>query len=152
MTVPVGGKRLLLGIGNILNGDDGVGCYVAEGLHSSEWVTIDCATAPENFGGQVSRYGPVQVVIVDAALMGLPPGSIRRIDASSMQEVGFSTHTMSLAHFLDYITLECPDVHFFGIQPEDTSLGSPLSEPVKKSADYLIQLLKAGNLVEVPAL
>lgn len=148
----VGGKKLLLGIGNVLNGDDGVGCYVAQALDSSEWITIDCATAPENFGGQVSRYSPDQVVIVDAALMGLPPGSIRRIDASSMQEVGFSTHTMSLAHFLDYITLECPDVLFLGIQPEDTSLGSPLSEPVKRSADYLIQVLKAGNMAEVPAL
>ncbi len=145
-------KNLLMGIGNILNGDDGVGCYIAHELRSDQWATIDCATAPENFGGQVQRISPAKVVIVDAAIMGLPPGEMRRIDGHKIQEVGFSTHTMSLAHFLRYVSEECSDVTFIGIQPEDTTLGNPLSAAVKRTADKLIHSLIIDTIEKIPIL
>jgi hydrogenase 3 maturation protease len=152
MPSPTLQKKLLMGIGNILNGDDGVGCYIAQELRSEDWISIDCSTAPENFGGQVLRYAPIQVVIVDAAMMGLEPGEIRKIDGTKIQEVGFSTHTMSLAHFLAYVSEECADAHFIGIQPEDTALGNPLTPSVKSAADCLIRLLKAGSIEEIKPL
>jgi len=145
-------KKLLFGIGNILNGDDGVGCYVAQTLRSDDWITIDCATAPENFSGQVNRYSPSEVFVVDAALMGLNPGSVRLIDSSKIQEVGFSTHTISLAYFISYLTEECTSVTLIGIEPLDTSLGLPLSEPVKCGADQLIQILKSDVVDSIKSL
>ena len=145
-------KRLLFGIGNILHGDDGVGCYVAENLHSSRWITIDCATAPENFSGQVTRYQPYEVVVVDAALMGLPPGTVRRIDTTKIQEVGFSTHTLSLSHFISYISEECSRVTMIGIEPQDTSFGLPLSPVVQASADRLIHMLLRQDIQTIETL
>ena len=144
--------RLLMGIGNELNGDDGVGCYVARMLDSPDWVTIDCATAPENFSGQVKRHNPFEVVVVDAALMGLSPGSLRRIDHQRIQEIGFSTHTMSLAHFVTYISEECSQVYLVGIEPHDTTIGSPLSEVVKQSAEELMAILLHSKITEIPSI
>lgn len=43
--------NILLGIGNPLSGDDGVGIYVAEQFKKEGWISISCGTAPENFTG-----------------------------------------------------------------------------------------------------
>ncbi len=143
---------LLMGIGNILNGDDGVGCYIAEKMREIGWAAIDCSTAPENFSGQVSRYSPSRVLVVDAALMDLPAGSIRRIDSTKIKEVGFSTHTMSLSHFMDYIAEECSDATLIGIEPHSMALGTPLSSEVLSSAERLIEILLNDEVDLIPYL
>jgi len=145
-------KNLLMGIGNILNGDDGVGCYIAQRMHDLGWDTVDCSTAPENFSGQVKRYAPSQVIVVDAALMNLPAGSIRRIDASKIKEVGFSTHTMSLSHFMDYISEECCNAILIGIEPHDMTIGNPLSPAIMDSAEKLIEVLILDQIHHIPHL
>lgn len=143
---------LLMGIGNVLNGDDGIGCYIAEKMRELGWVTIDCSTAPENFSGQVSRYSPSRVLVIDAALMDLPAGSIRRIDSTKIKEVGFSTHTMSLSHFMDYISEECSDATLIGIEPRSMDFGNPLSLEVLKSAEELMEILLKDQLHLIPYL
>jgi hydrogenase 3 maturation protease len=145
-------KDLLMGIGNILNGDDGVGCYIAKRMRELGWKTVDCSTAPENFSGQVKRYAPARVIVIDAALMDLPAGSIRRIDASKIKEVGFSTHTMSLSHFMDYISEECSNAILIGIEPHDMTIGNPLSSNIKDSAENLIDILVKDQIHHIPHL
>ena len=66
-------KEVLLGIGNILNGDDGIGIYVAEKTSKSlketeveskqansadterAFIIIDCGTTPENFTSIIKK-------------------------------------------------------------------------------------------------
>jgi hydrogenase 3 maturation protease len=144
--------NLLMGIGNILNGDDGVGCYIAKRMRELGWNTLDCSTAPENFSGQVKRYHPNRVIVVDAALMNLPAGSIRRIDSSKIQEVGFSTHTISLSYFMDYISEECRHTILIGIEPQDMTFGNSLSSDVLDSAEKLVEILLHDQIDQIPHL
>ena len=46
--------NLLLGIGNDLLGDDGVGPFIAEKLRGADWQVINAGIVPENF---ISPYG-----------------------------------------------------------------------------------------------
>ena len=66
--------NILLGIGNPLNGDDGVGIYVAEQFRKEGWIPLACGTAPENFTGIIRKTRPSCLVLVDAAAMGIFPG------------------------------------------------------------------------------
>ena len=56
-------KRMLLGVGNRLSHDDGVGPVVAQALAESDWIAIDCGTALESTSGIVSRERPDLLVI-----------------------------------------------------------------------------------------
>ena len=71
--------NILLGIGNPLNGDDGVGIYVAERFRKENWIPLTCGTAPENFTGIIRKNKPACLILVDAAAMGISPGEYRII-------------------------------------------------------------------------
>ncbi len=63
------GKRtLILGIGNSMRGDDGVGPALIERLQGKVSATlIDGGEVPENYLGPIEAAGPEAVLIVDAA-------------------------------------------------------------------------------------
>ncbi len=147
-------KWVLLGIGNELNGDDGVGPYCANNLEHPDWHTIDCATAPENFTGAVGKLSPKGIIIVDAALMGLHPGSIRIITENTIAEVGFSTHTISLEYLIRFLKDECPDcpATLIGVEPKSKTIGDPLSKEALLAAHSLIDALKKHSWQNIPVL
>jgi hydrogenase 3 maturation protease len=133
---------IVLGIGNMQRGDDGVGPYVARTFHEEGWLTLDCGTTPENFTSLLRREHPEIVILVDAADMGLSPGEFRKIPPDRIADVSIGTHGPSLTAFLAYISSFVDQVAFIGIQPgkiEDTPF---LSSSVKKGADALKKLLK----------
>ncbi|MBN2067580.1 MAG: hydrogenase maturation protease, partial [Candidatus Diapherotrites archaeon] len=70
-------KSVLMGIGNELKGDDGIGNAVAREFQGKGWKPVECETVPENFIAIVKRERPELLVIVDAASMGLAPGQFR---------------------------------------------------------------------------
>lgn len=78
-------RNAVVGIGNELRGDDALGCEVARRLlpiaqDHPDWLIIDAGPVPENFSGVLRRFAPQRIFLVDAALMGEPPGAIRLID------------------------------------------------------------------------
>ncbi|MDP2973757.1 MAG: hydrogenase maturation protease [Candidatus Diapherotrites archaeon] len=92
-------KFILMGIGNELKGDDGIGNVIAREFKHSEWLSLACETVPENFAAVVKRERPELLVIVDAAEMGLPAGEFRLLPKQKLNSVAFGTHAMPL-HFL----------------------------------------------------
>ena len=144
--------NMLLGIGNSLNGDDGVGGYIARNLHTEEWISLDCGTVPENFTGLVRRNTPDLLVLVDAADMHLPPGEYRIIPHDLIEEVGIGTHALPLSHLINFIAPVAGDIVFVGIQPESLGTGEPLSEKVQNSADEIIRILGEKRLESIPVL
>ena len=62
------GKRFgVVGIGNVIRGDDGAGSVVVEKLGGDfPMPIVDCAEVPENYGGWVERRDLEAVVYVDA--------------------------------------------------------------------------------------
>ena len=152
-----------MGIGNSLKGDDGVGPYVVALLKTiapvaeppaspAEIEAIDCGTVPENYTGVVRRLHPELLLLVDAADMGLEPGSVRTIPAEMIGALGLSTHSMPLSMFMSYVADLAGRVTLVGIQPESMLLGREMCEQVRKAGQELAQILRAGEVARIPSL
>lgn len=145
-----GGKNILLGIGNTDRGDDGVGPYIAEHFIHLDWLCFDAGTAPENFTGVVRKHHPRRLVLVDAADMGLPPGTIRRVPRDLIQDVGFGTHMLPLYHVIDYLKDAVQEeIILIGIQPANKDYGAPMHPEVITAANELITLLREDKLSSI---
>ena len=134
--------HLLLGIGNDLLGDDGVGSFVAQELKGTDWTTIDAGIVPENFIRPIRNQKPDTVVIVDAVEMGYEPGTIRIIPLEYIRDCGVGTHQLPLTFLAEQMS-SWSKVMIIGIQPGTLDPDAPLSEPVKRAATELIAHLKA---------
>lgn len=143
-------KRILLGVGNRLSHDDGVGPTVAQALSDSDWMAIDCGTALENASGIVSREKPDLLVIVDAAMMNREPGTYLRLPIQANDRMLASTHGLPLSFVLTHIGAAAQEVILIGIEPIDLSLGEGLSPAVADSARELVNLLLRHDLEAIP--
>lgn len=142
-------RKVLLGLGNPLGRDDGVGLYVASGLHAANWLAIP-AQSLENVWGKLEKAEPEKLVIVDAAEMGLPPGAIRRLPLEKTAEMLGSTHGLPLSFLLSLVPV--PEIVMIGIQPKEYGVGEGLSPEVRAAADFLIRLLRENREDEIPEL
>ena len=79
--------NVLMGIGNELKGDDGIGNVIAREFSAPGWKAIACETVPENFTSVIRRERPELLVIVDATDMGLNPGEIRIIPEGRLNSI-----------------------------------------------------------------
>ncbi|MFC2008799.1 hydrogenase maturation peptidase HycI [Chloroflexota bacterium] len=155
---------LVMGIGNSLKGDDGVGPYVAELLAGKKAETvgvfspedevnsIDCGTVPENYTGIVRRLRPNHLVLVDAADMGLDVGAMRAIPPEMIGALGLSTHSMPLSMFMSYVADLVGRLTLVGIQPQSMHLGDEMCDSVRRTGEELARTLRGGNAGEIPSL
>jgi hydrogenase 3 maturation protease len=125
-------ETVIVGIGNILKGDDGAGpkfCNVLRGKIASE--VIDAGTTPENYIGKIVRISPKKLLIIDAIDFGASPGTLRLFGKQNLQKFTLSTHCLSPHLFVQAITAEIDsEVFFIGIQPAHFHLGRDLSKQV----------------------
>ncbi len=148
---------ILLGVGNTLLSDDGVGCWITNNfssncLSSDGWKAFCGETAPENFTAPIRREKPELLIIVDAAEMGLPPGSIRIIPSDQIDDTSIGTHMLPLSHLIHYLSSDIPEILFIGIQPETIEPGVGLSPAVQTAAAALINVLKKGDYASLERL
>jgi len=153
---------MVLGIGNRLGGDDAAGNHLVDTLnqrqhktktlHSGEIITIDAGTAPESFTSVIRQHRPDLLILVDAADMGLPPGTVRTITPEKISAVSFSTHHMPLSMFIAYVKEFCGKVLLVGVQPERIEAGSSISKAVRKSVKRLAEAILEGWIAEIPLL
>ena len=141
-------KLIILGVGNELKSDDGVGPFIiknlmAENIESDRLLLIDSGTVPENFTGKIRKENPSHVIIVDACLMGCKPGDIRIVDKDDFTNIGISTHSMSLSYFVKYLERDTDfKIIFVGIEPETMDWGANPTENVEKAAFDFIKIIK----------
>ena len=147
---PSAKKYILLGIGNELRGDDGIGPYVADNLFDDDWLVLNCGTAPGNFTQVVKRHKPELVVMVDAAEMGLQPGQYRRLSLEKADTIYLSTHALPLSYLATYLNRFCADVVIIGIQPKCIEMSQELSVELKESAKEIIEILRQKKLQMIP--
>lgn len=150
--------HLVLGIGNVLKADDGIGPYVSTALAKlyrdledtpATIRSIDCGVTPENYTGVVREARPALLVLVDAAEMGLPVGEIRIISSERAGSIGMSTHSMPLSLLVSYVHELSDQVVIVGVQPGDMRLGQAMSPRVQRAGDELVRLLLQGRLSEL---
>ena len=129
----------LLGIGNPLKGDDGVGPLLISRLKDKTRAYLfDCGEVPENYIGPIIESKPQTIIIVDASDWGARAGEVRLIKKEEIQNLSFSTHGASLRLFLDYIEKQLPSTHIviIGIQIGRSGLAESLTPGVKACLLY----------------
>ncbi len=109
---------MLMGLGNICRGDDGIGFLTAQNFQSDDWLVLDCGTTPENFTSVVKKTQPEYLVIVDAAQMNLKPGEFRVIPSEKIDKFYLTTHNIPLSLLISYLDKWVGKTILIGIQPE----------------------------------
>lgn len=130
---------LLVGIGNSLKSDDGVGCKVIKQLEKRvpkvRFSLLDAGSSPENHTKEIKDFKPKTIVFVDAAQMNEPPGTVKIIDEKEISSGYFTTHNMPLNLFFDYVKKTTKaKIIFIGIQPKSVKFAKGLSPEVQKAA------------------
>ena len=137
------GKIVIVGIGNILRGDDALGPLLIERLKDNvDAVCIDAGSAPENYVGKIAKLKPDTVLIIDAVHLGLKPGEYEILKKKDINENSFTTHNLSPTMFIEYLEKEISaEVYVLGVQPEDISFGKNISANAEKTLTELSQLI-----------
>ena len=132
-------RLAIVGVGQPLRGDDGLGPAVARrlvALADDSLLVVDAAHAPENCLGPIVRFRPQAILFVDAARGGGAPGELTWLRPDEADGRGGSTHTLSLAMLAGYLSAETgADVHVLGIEPDDLDYGEGLSPAVVAAVD-----------------
>jgi hydrogenase maturation protease len=141
---------LLIGVGNEFRSDDALGILVAREVRRRHQGEFRILEADSDGASLLSAWeGARNLLLVDAASGGGPPGSVLRIDASEQKlpvnllQAGSHTFGVSEAiamamemHSLPHRTI------LFGVVGESFELGCGLSDRVLKSIPDLLQIIE----------
>lgn len=141
-------KTILVGIGNPLRGDDGVGPYIVELVRrhgvSPRLEFLNVEDAPENFVFRIAAGEAANVVFVDAVIAGTAPeGTVLFAPLDEFEEVGETASTHKLALKLSGRVLEeaGKKVYLLGVVPKTTAVGARLTPEVRRTALRLSRLI-----------
>ena len=133
------GKIVIVGMGNPLKGDDGLGPYLIKRLKGKVRAhLIDGGSVPENYVGKIASLKPDTILVIDACDLGWTPGRMELIEIEKMRNTGYSTHNTSPGVFMNYLKEETgADVFMLAVQPREVKLGKGLSSPIKKMIEKI---------------
>ncbi len=145
------GRRVVLGVGNLLLRDEGVGIHVVKALADHEFPpdveVIDGATAGCDLLPLIS--GAERVVIVDALQGGEPPGAVYRLTPQDFEQPALgstiSLHDigiMDVLRMLELMEEHLPSVVIIGIEPGKIEVGLDLTPEVAASLPFVLELVK----------
>ncbi|MHC4741943.1 MAG: hydrogenase 3 maturation endopeptidase HyCI [Planctomycetota bacterium] len=141
-----GFRAVILGMGNVLKGDDAVGPFLCEQLAGKTCAeVIDAGTVPENYIQKIVGKNPQTLLVIDAIDFGASPGTIKVFRPRQLNSIAISTHTLSPRLFVGLVTSQIEvNVRFIGIQPAQVALGEPISEEVRRAAENVLNALIAA--------
>lgn len=142
-------KVLILGIGNVLMGDEGIGVYVVNTVEKAALPPgVDCL---DGGTGSFLLLEPMQtaekVILIDATCDGSPAGTIRRLTPkySADYPPTLTAHDIGLKDLLDAFYLmgkTAPEVSLYAISiPPLSEMEIELSPEVKKAIPRAAQLV-----------
>jgi hydrogenase maturation protease len=143
-------RVLILGLGNPLLGDEGIGVRVVEelkGLELPDGVTVaEGGTSGLGLLGLMEDYQ--RVIVVDAADMRHPPGHVVRFTPSEAQlktvEAPLSPHQIGLGEVLalaEALEVAPADLAIIGVQPSRIEMGVGLSPEVEGAIPQIIRII-----------
>jgi len=140
-------KILVIGVGNDIRGDDGVGLEVARALLdlSPPDVTVIEATG-EGTALMEAWKGYERVILIDATQSGSAPGDIHHFKAHQeplpARFFHYSTHAFSVAEAVEMARALGelpPEVIIYGIEGENYTAGEGLSPEVERAASLVVE-------------
>jgi hydrogenase 3 maturation protease len=134
------GKVVILGIGNTLRNDDGLGSIIARQIKDKvPYIVYDAGPSPENYLGKIIKDKPDNIVIIDAVDFGGRPGEFRIVEGEDIKTVNlFSTHNASISLTINYLQSNLKvDIIILIIQPKNINFGDNLSPEVSETIRIL---------------
>jgi hydrogenase 3 maturation protease len=147
--------NIVLTVGAVLRGDDAAGPLLAKMLQDDPvegWEVIDGGQMPEDYLSVIRRAQPDELVVIDAAAMGLPVGTIRRLTADDVAtDYLMTTHSLPISFLLTELESCCGHVEFIGIQPAQMEFFSSLSPEVNTAVETIYDMFsRGGDFAEIP--
>ena len=149
-------KTAIMGFGNPVRSDDGVGCYVIERLKSQytdhpDLTILDMGTSA--FEVLFQLKGHERIIIVDAVInTGEPIGTLYKlpaeeVEAAIIEDPMVFLHSLKWDQALSYtkkiLQHEYPkDIQVYLVAVENTRMDFLLSDPVKAAGDKVVDLIK----------
>lgn len=144
------GRRIaVVGVGNILMGDEGVGVRVVEAVGKRSLpLDVECfdgGTAFPTLVGQLVRFD--KLIVVDAIRGGETPGTTYRLsieDAQSRGGAALSLHDVGVVEtvLLQGLVAKIPkEIVFVGVEPEGIEPSLNLSAAVEARLDELVEMV-----------
>ena len=154
------GQALVLGVGNILFSDEGIGVRTVEHLQRCA-VLPDAVTLMDGGTLGIRLMDVIMdsdlLIVVDAVLGGGEPGTLYRLEGDGLRKsMAFrdSVHQTDLVDTLIYCDLagHRPDAVVIGMEPEDyrtmaTELTPRCRERIPDLADRVLDELRARGVI-----
>jgi hydrogenase maturation protease len=141
---------LVLGVGNLLLSDEGVGVHVAQRM-----MAMDMPPEVQVVEGGTDGFGLINVItqadrmiLIDAVKGGGQPGSIYRFEIEDCPPYPdifkTSVHQISILEVINLSSLigSTPRTTIIGIEPACMEMGMQLSSPVEAKIPRVIQMIK----------
>jgi hydrogenase maturation protease len=142
-------KIVILGVGNLLLSDEGVGVHVAHELMKMslppEVTVVEGGT--DGFGLLNIIMDANRLIVIDAVKGDAAPGSIYRFDIGEVRNCpsGFKTsvHQIGILEVLDLSGLigKTPYTTVIGVEPKSLEMGMELSPEIKAKIPRVIELI-----------
>ncbi|MFC1852096.1 HyaD/HybD family hydrogenase maturation endopeptidase [candidate division CSSED10-310 bacterium] len=142
-------KIVILGVGNLLLSDEGVGVHVAQ-----EMMNMTLPSGIEVVEGGTDGFGLIDIirktdrlVIIDAVKGGAQPGSIYRFDIDDVPDspalFKTSVHQIGILEVIHISELigKKPHTTIIGIEPASIEMGMELSPDIKALMSKIIELV-----------
>jgi hydrogenase 3 maturation protease len=144
-------KVAVLGVGSELRGDDAAGIRIAAEIakirkNNKAGCNLEVfigATAPENLTGEIKRFNPEHLVIIDSADFGEKSGAVKLINPDAIKGFSSCTHTLPLGILTDYLSksIGCK-ITIIGIQPKNLKFGAAISNEAGESIRFVCDTFK----------
>ena len=140
---------VIIGIGNILLQDDGVGVHVIKQLEKENLPStielVDGGTSTLDTLGFFLDYK--KVIVVDCLRAGLEPGTIYKIkpeDIENYQKENLSIHDVQILDVVKMANMmnKYPEVVIFGIEPEKIGLDLEMTEIMVSKIPEIVSNIK----------
>jgi len=147
-------KTVVLGLGNLLLGDEGAGVRVIELLRrSGRLENVELVDGGTSGFGLLEFFAKADLlVVVDAARDGRPPGTVARVSPvfDPAYPPVLMPHDIGLKDLLDAATVlgKRPEVVLFTISVAETErltldLSPPVDQGIRNAADLITDFLRA---------
>lgn len=140
-----GARRIaILGIGNDLRTDDGLGPYIIKALKTNHHDILieNVGSVPEGFAHPLAEFGAERIIMIDAADMRKPPGHAELVTKDRIGGIALSTHSMPLSMLMQYLEQQTGGVTILlGIQPASILFGEGLTPRIQDAAEKIISTI-----------